>query len=130
MPAVGFALGDVTLGDFLETHSLTLKTGSETPQLYLGTPSPRDIPAAQAFADTLRAQDCRVFVNLTDRALGDQIKDAVKRGIPFFVAYGANEIANNTARVKILTTSEEVGLPVSELPSYVQSSFRPSVSSV
>ncbi|KKW41433.1 histidine--tRNA ligase [Candidatus Kaiserbacteria bacterium RIFCSPLOWO2_02_FULL_54_13] len=116
VPAVGFALGDVTLGDFLETHSLTLKTGSGTSQLYLGTPSPSDIPSAQAFADTLRAQDCRVFVNLTDRALGDQIKDAVKRGIPFFAAYGADEVKNETVRLKILATSEEVVLPISDLP--------------
>jgi len=116
IPAVGFALGDVTLADFLETHSLLPKSSDGRPQLYLGTPSISDIPAAQAFADTLRAEGGRVFVNLTDRALGDQIKDAVKRGIPLFLAYGANEIANNTVRMKILATGEESGLPVSELP--------------
>jgi histidyl-tRNA synthetase len=116
IPAVGFALGDVTLADFLETHSLPLDENLKRPQLYLGTPSESDIPAAQAFADTLRAQSCRVFVNVSDRALGDQIRDAVKRGIPLFVAYGADEIANNTIRMKILATGEEAGLPVSELP--------------
>lgn len=116
IPAVGFALGDVTLADFLETHSLTLDIGTYKPQLYLGTPKAGDIPAAQALADTLRAQGCRVFVNLTDKALGDQIKDAVKRGIPLFIAYGADEVANNTVRMKILATGEEAGLPINELP--------------
>ncbi|MFA6519867.1 MAG: histidine--tRNA ligase [Candidatus Paceibacterota bacterium] len=123
IPAVGFALGDVTLADFLETHSLALDEGARKPQLFIGTPTPTDIPAAQAFADTLRAQGVRVFVNLGTRALGDQIKDAVKRDIPYFAAYGANEVANGTVRMKVLATSpegaplgREVELPVNELP--------------
>jgi len=116
VPAVGFALGDVTLADFIDAHTLPLDITSGKPQLYLGTPNIGDVPAAITFADTLRAQGGRVFVNLADRALGDQIKDAVKRGIPLFIAYGPNEIANNTVRMKILATGEETGLPVSELP--------------
>lgn len=116
IPAVGFALGDVTLADFLETHSLALDEGARTPQLYIGTPSISDIPAAQTFADTLRAEGVRIFVNLGTRALGDQIKDAVKRGIPYFAAYGADEVANSTVRMKVLATSEEVELSVNELP--------------
>ena len=116
IPAVGFALGDVTLADFLETHSLKLSDNAWKPQLYLGTPKEGDIPAAQAFADTLRAQGARVFVNLTSRALGDQIKDAVKRDIPLFVAYGADEVAKKEVRLKTLATGEEVVLPVSDLP--------------
>ncbi|MCX6786556.1 MAG: histidine--tRNA ligase [Candidatus Kaiserbacteria bacterium] len=115
IPAVGFALGDVTLSDFLETHKLTIDTNKGRPQLYLGTPTVGDIPAAQAFADTLRKQGGRIFVNLTDRTLGDQIKDAVKRGIPLFIAYGTDEISGNSLRMKILATGEEVGLPLSEL---------------
>ncbi len=120
IPAVGFALGDVTLADFLETHGLAPNTGTNKPQLYLGTPSESDIPAAQAFADTLRKEGGRIFVNLTSRALGDQVKDAVKRGIPLFVAYGADEVAKKTVRMKTLATGEEVILPVSELPAQLR----------
>ncbi len=116
VPAIGFGMGDVTFADFLDTHGLTPKDGDGTRQLYLGTPSMGDIPAAQAFADTLRAQGGRVFVNLADRALGDQVKDAVKRGIPLFIAYGADEVASQTVRMKILRTGEEAGLALSELP--------------
>ncbi|MCR4276098.1 MAG: histidine--tRNA ligase [Candidatus Parcubacteria bacterium] len=116
IPAVGFALGDVTLADFLETHGLLPKLNFGKPQLYIGTPKESDIPAAQAFADTLRAKGARVFVNLGTRALGDQIKDAVKRGIPYFAAYGADEVTSNTIRMKVLATGEEINLPVNELP--------------
>ncbi len=121
IPAVGFALGDVTLADFLDTHSLILNTRGHTPQLYLGTPLVDDIPAAQTLADTLRAQDCRIFVNLTSRSLGDQIKDAVKRDIAFFIAYGAQEVTGKTVRMKILATGEEIILPLSELATRLKS---------
>ncbi len=115
IPAVGFALGDVTLTDFLNTHSLVPSVGAGAPQLYLGTPQAGDIPSAQAFADTLRTEGGRIFVNLTDRALGDQVKEAVKRGIPYFAAYGANEIAGQAIRMKILATGEEITLSAAEL---------------
>ncbi len=115
IPAIGFGMGDVTLADFLETHHLLPPEGSHTPQLYLGTPAISDIPAAQAFAENLRKEGGRVFVNLTDRSLGDQVRDAVKRAIPFFIAYGADEVANQSVRMKILATGEETGLPLSEL---------------
>ena len=128
IPAVGFALGDVTLVDFLGTHGITLDTSADKPQLYLGTPKPENISAAQAFATELRAKGSRVFVNLTDKNLGDQIKDVVKRGIPLFVAYGADEVASGTVRMKTLATGEETKLSVSELSAYLQSSFRPPVS--
>lgn len=120
IPAVGFALGDVTLADFLDTHALVPSTSGSRPQIYLGTPLASDIPAAQAFADMLRAQGCRIFVNLTLRGLGDQIKDAVKRDIPFFAAYGANEFASQTVRMKTLATGEETSLPVSGIPARVR----------
>ena len=115
IPAVGFAIGEVPLGNFLETHSLSLNEDTKKPQLYLGTPSASDILAAQAFADTLRVQGCRVFVNIGNRGLGDQIKEAVKRDIPLFIAYGADEVKSKTVRLKTLATGEETTLPVSEI---------------
>ena len=130
VPAVGFAAGDVTLADFLETHKIALPVPATRPQLYLGTPSPADVPAAQSFADTLREKGGRVFVNLTERALGDQVKDAVKRGIPLFLAYGADERKSDTVRLKMLRSSEELAIPVSELPAHLRSSLQPPASSL
>jgi len=117
IPAIGFGMGDVTLADFLETHGLTPHEDHKRPKLYIGTPNTSDIQAAQVFADILRAQDVRVFVNLTDRSLGDQIKDAVKREIPHFVAYGANEVISGTVLLKTLATNEESTVSVSDLAS-------------
>jgi histidyl-tRNA synthetase len=121
IPAVGFGMGDVTLSDFLETHGIDVDTASSRPQLYVGTPSLDDLAAAQKLADELRAKGSRVFVNISERSLGDQIKDAVKRGIPYFIAYGSQEVANNTVRMKTLATGEETALPITELPNRLQS---------
>ncbi|PIR83225.1 histidine--tRNA ligase [Candidatus Kaiserbacteria bacterium CG10_big_fil_rev_8_21_14_0_10_56_12] len=115
VPAIGFGMGDVTLMDFLEAHGLVPDHVASTTQLYLGTPAPEDIPAAEAFAATLRKEGLRVFVNLTERALGDQIKDALKRSIHLFAAYGKDEVASGSLRVKVLATSTESTVTTAEL---------------
>lgn len=120
IPAVGFGMGDVRLADFLETHGRMPQGGDQRPQLYLGTPAAGDIPAALAFADALRAEDCRIFVNLSARALGDQVKDAAKRGIPFFAAYGPDEAASGSIRLKFLESGEERVVSAAELPAHLR----------
>lgn len=106
IPAVGFAFGDVTMLDFLETHQLTPAI-TTAPQLYIGTLSADDIKGAQAFAAELRAKGIRVFVNLTEKKIGDQIKDAARRFIPYFLAYGKDEAKSKKARVKQLASGTE-----------------------
>src|SRR3989344_2757758 len=121
IPAVGFAIGDVTLADFITTHKLVLDSATHQPQVYIGTPSPSDIPAAQAFARTLQAQECRIFVNLSEKSLGDQVKDADRRHIPLFIAYGRDEIASGTVRMKQLASGIESAFPASDLPLHLAS---------
>ena len=96
IPAVGFAIGDVTLADFLATHGYARSLSAARPQLYVGTPSLADASRAQAFAASMRKAGVRTFVNLKERALREQIKDAEKRGIPYFAAYGEREERDGT----------------------------------
>ncbi len=119
IPAIGFAFGDVTFLDFLETHGLELPSATET-QVYIGTPSAEDLESARLFAQTLRGKGVRAFLNLTGKSLGDQIKDAVKREIPYFIAYGKDEAAAGTVRVKTLATGEEASIQVRAVPEHVQ----------
>ncbi len=106
VPMVGFGLGDVTLLDFLEEHGLVPKR-MNAPQVYIATPSPSDRAAAQLLAPTLRAHGLRVFVNLSEKKLGDQFKDADKRNIPLVLTYGEQERTNGTYKVKVLATTKE-----------------------
>jgi histidyl-tRNA synthetase len=114
IPAMGFAVGDVTLLDFLRTHQILPKASSAA-TLYVGTPSLDDIPAAQEFADTLRAEGISVLVNVLDKALGDQIREAARRGIPYFIAYGPTESETGMVRLKSLNESKEQEMPAAEV---------------
>jgi len=121
IPAIGFAIGITTLTDFLTTHSL-LPEARYAPQIYLGTPTPEDRSGAAVFADTLRQEGMKVFVNLTEKSLGDQIRDAVKRSIPYFLPYGSEEASTGKARLKALSTGEENEVPLTDIPEYISAS--------
>jgi histidyl-tRNA synthetase len=114
VPAVGFGMGDVTLLDFLTTHGYTPKTSS-APTLYLGTPDEDAMPFAQEFATTLREHGISVIVHIQRKSLGDQIKDAHKRSIPYFIAYGKQEYDSGMVRLKTLAKSEEKELTTAEV---------------
>ncbi|HEY0010778.1 MAG TPA: histidine--tRNA ligase [Candidatus Paceibacterota bacterium] len=118
IPAIGFGMGDVTLMDFLETHAL-MPRRSHAPTLYVGTPTPEDVPAAQLFARDLRTRGVRVFVNLTQKPLGDQVKDADRRRIPHFVAYGAEEAGSGILKVKTLATGSVSEVALTEIAAHL-----------
>lgn len=121
IPAVGFAIGMETLIDFLTTHDL-LPSASSAPTLYIGVPSEGDYAKAQAFADTLRREGVSVIVHSGTKSLGDQIKDAVRRGVSFFAAYGETEESNGTLKVKRLADASEEELATSALAVYLLAS--------
>jgi histidyl-tRNA synthetase len=106
IPCVGFAVGDVTLMDFLETHGLTPKS-KPAADIFIGTPSESDIAHASIFGEALRVQGLNVLVNKSGKGLGDQIKEASRRGIPYFIAYGEQEASSGMVRVKKLESGEE-----------------------
>lgn len=113
VPAVGFGMGDVTLMNFLETHQL-VPAAITGPLLYVGTPTPDDVTPAQLLARDLRTRGLSVFVNLTHKSLGDQVKDADRRGIPYFAAYGAEEREKEMLKVKTLASGVVAELSISE----------------
>lgn len=107
IPAIGFGMGDVTLLDFLTTHNLLPEGITGAPKLYIGTPSPDDIPAAEEYAASLRSSGVSTIVHAGGKGLGDQIKEAVRRGIPYFIAYGADESEKKTVILKSLVESTQ-----------------------
>ncbi len=118
IPAVGFAIGIETLTDFLETHDLLPQSWS-APTLFIGTPTPADHAVAQTYADSLRAQGTCVIVNTSEKSLGDQIKEALKRGIPYFVAFGQNEKDTGRVKVKTLAANSEEELESETLANFL-----------
>lgn len=118
IPAVGFGMGDVTIKDFLETHELIPPYGART-DLFLCTLTPDAKEYAQVLAQTLREQDVNVEVALSDKKVGDQIKIANKKQIPFVVCIGENEIRDKSFTIKHLESGEEKILKEDAIVDYI-----------
>jgi histidyl-tRNA synthetase len=106
--AVGFAMGDVVMRDFLETHGL-MPTLHPATMLYLAPITLADVQGATALAQDLRSKGINVAVGILDKKVGDHIKAALKLNIPYFAAFGEKERSSDLITVKTLAKeSEEV----------------------
>ncbi len=114
MPAVGFAMGDVTLADLLEAKGLT-PGYVQSPDFIaiIGGPEERD--AAMADAALLRSMGFQVDYPLKDQGFGKQFKDANQKGARFALIYGADEIAKGVVKVRDFSSGAEQDFPRSDL---------------
>ena len=111
IPAVGFGAGDVTMRDFLETHNLlpTTVTQSKTVlALCVVDPDEKIFAGAEKLAQALRVQGVKVSIDISGKKIGDQIRNADRRGIPYIIAIGETEIASGKFKVKNLARGEEI----------------------
>lgn len=107
VPTVGFGVGDVTLRDFLETHKLLPDYTSAT-DLYMAVTSPEVFPFAAQLAQRLRRHDLTVAVDFTGKKIGDQVKTAIKKRVPFCIVVGEDEAASGMYRLKHLLSKQEI----------------------
>ena len=117
LPAVGCAMGDATIQDFLAARGLTPAYMPST-DAYMAVASPEVLSAAGALAAELRAQGVRVAVDFGDKKLGDQIKAAAKQRTPYLIVVGQDEIATGTFTVRNLSTGAEEQLSRTQLASF------------
>lgn len=113
IPTAGYAIGDVTFTDFLETHKLLpkLTTSTEVYMVILGDA----LKGAQKLAARLRAEDVNVEVDITGRKLDKQIKTAVKKGIPYLLFVGQKELDEEMYTLKDLAAEKEHKVAFSRL---------------
>lgn len=127
MPAVGFAMGDVTLGDLLEKKGL-LEAVESGPDFVciIGGAAER----AQALADAacLRAAGYSVDYPLKDLAFGKQFKEANQRGARFAIIYGSEELASGVLKVRDLLAGKETDYPRDDLVALAESLFEEELS--
>ncbi len=113
VPAVGFGAGDVIARDLMETYGTLPKQGElggipALADLALCIVGEQNTPYALDLAQSLRDKDIRVSVDLSNKKVGDQIKNADKRGIPRIICIGDEEVKNGKLRMKILASGEEL----------------------
>ncbi|HYF12835.1 MAG TPA: histidine--tRNA ligase [Candidatus Paceibacterota bacterium] len=122
IPTVGFAMGDVTIRDFLEVRGL-LPAYKPPTHVYLATPSPELAIKVQTLAAELRSYGVNVAIDFGERKLGDQIKNAAKHKIPYTIVVGEDELQNGEYKIKNLDTGEEIVAKKEEIAKHVKPSL-------
>jgi histidyl-tRNA synthetase len=116
--AVGVAPGELTFEIFLRTHGL-LPSFKSTTDIYLSVLGDVSKDAIQ-LARELRDRGVNVEVDETGRKLDKQIKNALKKEIPYIMFYGENEASSGIYTLKDLRQSKEYKLKFSELVEMVK----------
>lgn len=122
IPAVGFAVGDVPMRDFLETHNL-LPDYAPTTELMLCVVEESALQHAIKLAQDLRRDDVAVAVNFSGKKIGDQIRQADKMKIPFIVAVGEKERNAGQYTIKNLATGHEMTCAADRIAEHLFSSM-------
>lgn len=120
LPAVGWAIGDVTLRDFLELKNLLPKY-FDSPEYYVISENHHCQLIALHDVNRMRTEGYRVEYPLKDMALGKQIKQASDIGAKFALIYGENEIESNSLIIKDLTLRQEIKIPRDHLINVLES---------
>ena len=105
VPTVGFGMGDVTFQNFLETNGLIqdLKTETDLYLIVVGDIADK----VQDLAQKLRAKGLNVAVDLSGKKEDKQVKSAYKKNVANIVFVGDKELAENSYKVRDLTTKNE-----------------------
>ncbi len=114
LPAVGFAIGDVTMGLLLDSRGLMPKFVQST-DLYVVIGGEAERKVAFGAIQSLRAAGYRVEYPLKDVAFGKQFKAAVESGARMAVIFGSDEIAKGVVKLRDLTDRSERDIPAPQL---------------
>lgn len=101
MPAVGFAIGDVVLGELLKDRGLA-PAPQPTVQVFVAGVTEEDLPFTLRLAHELRDAGVRVEYSLRPEALGKQLKLADNRQAVLAVVIGPDDRARGEVQLKDL----------------------------
>ena len=110
LPAVGFAIGDVTTGLLLEQRGLT-PAFITAPDVYAVIGGAADRAAAFADISALRAAGFRVDYPFKELAFGKQFKAASESGAKLALIYGGDELAKGVVKLRDLADRTEQEVP-------------------
>jgi histidyl-tRNA synthetase len=122
MPAVGFAVGDVTTGLLLEQRGL-MPNFVQAPDIFCVLGGPAERLAAFGDIQALRASGFRVDYPMKDLAFGKQFKAAGESGAKVALIYGADEVAKGVVKFRDLTERSERDIPRGQILATVRDFF-------
>lgn len=119
LPAVGFAIGDVTTGLLLEQRGLAPKFSSVS-EVYVVIGGEAERKAAFADIQKLRAAGLRIEYPFKDMAFGKQFKAASESGARLALIYGGDELAKGVVKLRDLTDRSERDVPRDQVGAVVR----------
>ncbi len=122
LPAVGFAIGDMTFALLLEQRGL-MPNLIQAPDVYAVIGGAQERLAAFADIHALRAAGFRVDYPMKDLAFGKQFKAATESGAKLALIYGGDELARGQVKVRDLSQRTEQEVPLAQVFSVVREYF-------
>ena len=110
LPAVGFAIGDMTMELLLKERGLLPEVASK-PDVYIVVGGADERLAAFADIAVLREVGYRVDYPMKDLGFGKQFKNATESGARLALIYGGDELAKGVVKLRDLAKREEVEVP-------------------
>jgi histidyl-tRNA synthetase len=114
LPALGFGMGDVVLGELLRSRQLRLEASGQL-DAFLVAVGGDDLAAVLKLAHELRDRGMAVEYGLRRAPIRKQLELAAARGAPRAVIVGPDERKANVATVRDLTAGTERKVPIAEL---------------
>jgi histidyl-tRNA synthetase len=122
LPAVGFAIGDMTFALLLEERGLSPAVAA-APDVYCVIGGEAERRAAFADIHRLRSGGYRVEYPLKELAFGKQFKAAAESGARLALIYGGDELARGVVKMRDMGTRTEREFPASEVEASVRGFF-------
>lgn len=114
LPALGFGMGDVVLGELLKERGVAPKASIELGAFLIAVGG-EDLPLVLQLAHALRERGIAVEYGLRHAAVRKQLELAAARGAVRAVIVGPEERAAGLAVVRDLRTSTEAKVPIRQL---------------
>ena len=111
LPAVGFGMGDVVLGELLKDKGLAPSEASSV-DVFLAFITPEDLPHVLTLAHRLRDAGLRVEYALSPQAVGRQLKLADARNARLAAVLGPDERARAEIVIKDLRSGSQETVPL------------------
>jgi len=126
LPAIGFGMGDVVLGDLLKERNL-LPSGLNALQVYVVIVDESLRGAALGIVSNLRSAGWRTDYSLSGIKVGKQFQAAEERGAQFALVIAPEEWAAGQVKIKTLSTREESSVPTTDIIAELKGLLKPQI---
>ena len=122
LPAVGFAIGDMTFQLLLEARGLAPAI-VQSPDVYI-VAGEAERSIALGFVNDMRAAGIRTEYALKAPAFGKQFKLAGQSGARLALVFGAEEVARGAAKIRDMRSGSETEETLENLPEAIREALR------